>query len=89
MMENTIREIIEKQIPAGAIFDTHAVIEYLVQYHSDEYLSSFTGGGAAAYGGKIGQAINSFDGTLIDRAGDSWSANIRKNFSKDTCWKKR
>jgi hypothetical protein len=87
-MKDIIREIIS-QVPSGMIFDTHTVIEYCLQRDTDAYLASFTGGTTESYHGHIGKIIDSFAGTLIDRAGESWSMNIRKNFSKCTCWKKK
>jgi hypothetical protein len=86
-MENIINGIVA-QIPSGVVFDTHAVIEYLLQDNSDDYLSHYTGGSTAAYHGKIGQIIASFEGTLVTQIGKSWSMNIRKNFSECTCWRK-
>jgi hypothetical protein len=86
-MENVIKGIL-LQIPTGVIFDTHTIIEYLLQNNSDDYLLSFTGGSTQTYNGKIGQIIDSFDSTLVERVGVSWSMNIRKNFSECTCWKK-
>jgi hypothetical protein len=87
-MEAIIRELISK-IPSGVIFDTHTFIECLLQNDTDTYLSSFTSGTTETYHGHIGKLIDSFDGTFVDRAGKSWSMNIRKNFSECTCWKKK
>ncbi|WP_059369700.1 hypothetical protein [Treponema endosymbiont of Eucomonympha sp.] len=92
MLDTAIEEIIKK-IPCGAIFDSHAIIEYLLQNYSDVYLSSFIGGSTLAYNGIIGNKIESFcspaKGALLAKVGDSsWSMNIRKNFSTCACWKR-
>jgi hypothetical protein len=87
-MKNIINGIIA-QIPSGVVFDTHTIIEYLLQNNSDDYLSHYAGGSTEAYHGMIiGHIIASFEGTLINRVGKSWSMNIRKNFSECTCWRK-
>jgi len=88
-----MKEIIESvigHIPSGTIFDTHAIIEYLLQNDTDAYLSNFTGNSAETYHGYIGQIIAKIeDEGLVSRIGESWSLNIRKNFSECTCWKKK
>jgi hypothetical protein len=71
------------------VFDTHTVIEYLLQRYSDVYLSSFSHGTTAGYNGHIGEIVDSFAGNLISQQiGKSWSMNIRKNFSDCACWRK-
>ena len=88
-----MKEIIESiigRIPAGMIFDTHTIIEYLLQNDSDAYLQNCEGRTTTSYHGYIGQVISGIaDGGLVEQIGDSWSLNIHKTFSKCACWKKR
>ncbi|MCR4422615.1 MAG: hypothetical protein GYA61_08305 [Spirochaetales bacterium] len=86
-MEEVIKSIIES-IPSGYVFDTHAIIEYLLQNNSDIYLSSYNGNSTELYHGDIGRLIAEFENTIIERVGDSWSLNIHKRFSKCACWRK-
>lgn len=89
-----MKELIRKQIMGiteGLIFDTHVVVDSLIQSNTDEYLSNYTGGTTELYHGKIGQVIAGFetgDDKLVERVGESWSKNIRDKFSKCTCWKR-
>ena len=86
-IKETIQEII-KDISKETIFDIHAIIEYLMQYHSDVYLSSYQSGWTTEdYHREISKVVSSFEGTIA-REGRSWSLNIRKNFSENNCWRK-
>jgi len=88
-MKETIESIIDKILP-GMIFDTHAIIEYLLQNDSDSYLQNCNGKTTELYHAYIGQVIADIaEGGLIERIGDSWSLNIHKTFSKCSCWKKQ
>lgn len=40
-MKKAIQTIIQEQITKGCVFDAHTIIEYLIQYQSDIYLSSY------------------------------------------------
>ena len=92
---NDIMEEILNTIPQGCFFDSHTIISKLIEEYSDDYLyfsnnfiaeSNFT----LAVHGQIGQVINQFDGTLVEKQEDrSWSKNIHNNYSPCTCWKKR
>jgi membrane-bound ClpP family serine protease len=88
-----MKEIIESiigRIPSGMIFDTHAIIEYLLQNNSDEYLQNCNGKTTESYHGHIGQVISKIaDEGLVSRIGESWSLNIHKTFSDCACWKKQ
>ena len=48
-MRELIQDIILLQIPQGCIFDAHSIIEYLIQNHSDIYLSSYQSGTTELY----------------------------------------
>lgn len=89
-MKDLIERIIIAEIPAGAIFDAHAVIEILKQKYTDSYLSFHSNGETTEhFHSKISKAINSFDGRLISRIpADSLSKNIRDNFTTNACWRK-
>ncbi|GHV79058.1 hypothetical protein AGMMS49944_08490 [Spirochaetia bacterium] len=88
-MKTVIQGIISK-IEAGVIFDAHTIIEKLIQEHSDVYLSSYSNNKSTElYNSQISKIIDSFDGSLITRMpGESWSKNIRDNFSNCAYWKK-
>jgi hypothetical protein len=92
-MEEAIKAILAK-IPKGAMFDTHAVIECLIQEHSDTYLDFYKKGeGTNKHHQNIALILCDFvKAGLIERIGDDdtkiWSMNIRKNITLCTCWKK-
>jgi len=87
-MKEIIESIIEG-IPHGMIFDTHTIIEYLLQKDSDAYLQNCDGRTTTSYHGYIGQVINDIaEEGLVRRVGDSWSLNIHKRFSECACWQK-
>jgi hypothetical protein len=91
--ERKMKEIIKSiigRIPTGMMFDTHAVIEYLLQNNSDAYLQNYNGKTTELYHIYIGQVVADIakEG-LIENIGKSWSLNIHKNFSECACWKKQ
>jgi len=91
-MKEIIKSIIIEQIPSGMIFDTHAIIEYLLQKHSDIYLENYEGKTSTElYHSYISQVISAIakEEKIIERIiGDSWSLTIHKTFGKCACWKK-
>ena len=86
----TVIQGILSEIKTGLIFDAHTIIAKLIKEHSDVYLSSYGNNKSTAlYNSQISQIIDSFDGSLITRMpGESWSKNIRDNFSNCAYWKK-
>jgi hypothetical protein len=89
-MKDTIRSIIKTEIPEGAIFDAHSIIEYIIHYHSDIYLSSRKNGwDTKYYHSYISKTIADFEGDMVKKAGKIWSLNIHKEFSPNECWKKQ
>ena len=89
-MENTIQTIIKSKIPKGHIFDAHTIIEHLIQYDSDTYLSYYQNNWKTEdFHREISKLIATFEGGLIDRQGTSWSLNIHKKFSPNLCWLKK
>lgn len=89
-MKETIEEIIGN-IPSGMIFDTHTIIEYLLQNDSDVYLDSYRGQtDTKKYHSYISQVISDIEKEgLVKRIGDSWSLTIHKTFGKCACWQKK
>jgi hypothetical protein len=96
-MKEAMRAAVEsiiKKIPKRAMFDTHAVIECLIQEHSDEYLDFYKKGeGTNKHHQNIALILSDFvEAGLIERIGDDntkiWSMNIRKNLTPCVCWKK-
>ncbi|MDR0289379.1 MAG: hypothetical protein LBI06_00400 [Treponema sp.] len=88
-MKKIIESII-RRIPSGMIFDSHAIIEYILQNDSDAYLQNFNGKTTELYHAYIGQIISEFvREELVENIGKSWSLNIHKTFSECTCWRKR
>jgi len=87
--EPIIESIIER-IPNGMIFDTHTIIEYLLQNDSDVYLQNYNGKTTELYHADIGKTVSGIAKKgLIQPIGDSWSLNIHKKFSECYCWKKQ
>jgi len=88
-MKEIIKSIIDS-IPSGMIFDTHTIIEYLLQKDSDVYLNNYNGKTSTElYHSYISQVIADIEkGGLVERIGDSWSLTIHKTFGKCACWKK-
>jgi hypothetical protein len=90
-MEKAIKAILAK-IPKGAMFDTHTVIECLIQKYSDEYLDFYKaggGGGTEKHHLNIGLILSDFvEAGLIERLGEARSMNIHKNLTACACWKK-
>jgi len=86
-MKNAIQSIIQEQVSKGGVFDAHSIIEFLIQNHSDIYLSSYKNGWTTEfYHGYISKEIASFEDTIIERVGQSWSLNVHKKFSTNVCW---
>lgn len=87
-MKNLIQFIIQREVVRGCVFDAHSIIEYLLLNHSDDYLSSYRTGNTEYYHSEISKIIATFEGSIIERIGESWSRNIHNNFTKNICWKK-
>jgi hypothetical protein len=88
-MKKIIASIIDR-IPSGKIFDTHTIIEYLLQNDSDAYLHHYNGKSTELYHADIGKCIYDIaDDGLVTPKGSSWSINIHKTFSECACWQKK
>jgi len=88
-MKETIKSIIGR-IPPNTIFDSHTIIDYLLQNESDTYLQNCNGKTTELYHAFIGQIISDIsEECLVENIGKSWSQNIHKTFSICTCWKKK
>jgi len=88
-----MKEVIESiigNIPSGMIFDTHVIIEYLLQENSDVYLKNYNGASTELYHGYISQVVSVIEKEgQVKRIGDSWSLTIHKTFGKCACWQKK
>lgn len=87
-MKKKIQSIIRDEISKGCIFDTHSIIEYMIQNFSDDYLSSYRTGSTEYYHSEISKTIAAFEGSILERVGKCWSRNIHKNFTENVCWRK-
>lgn len=86
-MKSIIQTIIQRDIPKGSIFDAHTIIEFLIQNHSDIYLSTHQNNWTTEfYHSEISKTIATFEGSIIKRQGESWSRNIHNKFSQNVCW---
>jgi hypothetical protein len=84
-----IQSIIRHKIPKKCVFDAHSLIEYLIQHHSDIYLSLHKNSWTTKfYHSEISRTIDDLRGDLIKKIGESWSLNIHKKFTENSCWKK-
>jgi hypothetical protein len=86
-MKSTIQTIIQSVIPKECVFDAHTIINYLIQYHNDIYLSSNNKDWTTAYyHSEISKKIATFEDSLLKRQGESWSKNINHKYSENKCW---
>lgn len=87
-MRSVIQSIIQ-QIKTNYIFDAHTIIAFLIQNNCDLYLTSFGDNTSTElYHSEISKMIASFEDSLITRIGNSWSKNVKDNFSTCVCWRK-
>gem|GEM_PF-3186625 len=88
-MKEIILTIIQKAMPDSCLFDAHAVIDYLIKYHREAYESGRSVGETDAhYHSVISKEIATFEGTLLERMGDSWSKHVNGEFCLNKCWLK-
>jgi len=89
-MKDKIKAIIKK-IPKGSIFDTHTIIEYLIQNSSNTYLKKFDGNSTELHHAKISRVISSIarEAGVKKLKDKSWSRTIHKTFGKCACWQKK
>ena len=89
-MKATIETIIRNEIRPGCIFDAHTIINYLIQNHSDVYLTEHQNNWRTEYyHSVISKMIDEFSSSLIERLDDSWSRNIHMNYTENACWRKK
>ena len=92
-MQNAILEILEK-IPKGMAFDSHYIINQLINFYSDKYLNfasrwAESNEKTLSVHVQIGKAIASFEPDTISRLDYmSWSENSHGNSSECTAWVK-
>lgn len=87
-MEDAIRKF-TKTVKKGQYFDTHTVIQYLIQKHTDLYLNSVCRTTVQSYHGYIGQFIKETFATELEHVGTSRSKNIKDGFSECALWRKK
>ena len=92
MLKNTIEAII-REIPKGLFFDSHAVIQLLIEKHTVEYLQAYQQQATVeSFHSNLAKEIDAFtqpaNGQLIERMGDAYSKNIHDEYSRCACWKK-
>lgn len=70
-------------------FDTHTIINRLIKEHHDDYLKGFAGyTSTELYHAAIGKIISTFNDKLVIRIGDSYSENVKGQYSPAACWKR-
>lgn len=86
-MKEIIQNVIQKAIPKNCVFDTHAIINFLIKNHNDVYLSNYKQGWTTAYyHSEISKLIATFEDEQLNRIGESWSQHINGEFSQNKCW---
>ncbi|HNQ77038.1 MAG TPA: hypothetical protein PKJ37_12120 [Acidobacteriota bacterium] len=88
-LDEAIREIVESTITSGLFFDSHTVIQLLIERYSDVYHSSFSGDNTNGYHGLIANRIVLLEDDLIDRRGLSFSKTIHGTYDSCACWVRR
>jgi hypothetical protein len=84
-MDDLIRRLLDL-IPVNHVFDTHTIIEMMLQQYPDEYLKNAGPySSVELYHGYISKAIKKAGVKDCARA---YSKNIKDNFSTCECWKK-
>lgn len=91
-MENAIRQFIQDEVQKHQYFDSHTVIEYLIQNYTDLYLQGAGGNQLArTYHGQIAQKISILEQVgIVKKVGDkaSVSKNITDKFTTCALWQK-
>jgi len=87
-METIIDEIL-RDIPNGAIFDSHTIIEIIISNYSDDYLRYYKHSSTELYHGYIAQLVAKHEISILERTGQSWSKNLHGKYSICTSWKKK
>lgn len=92
-IKNAVKKIIDDVEP-GKNFDSHAVIEAVMNKYSNAYTVFMRGhrsslGSIAARHGQISKMIAEYDGTIVDRVGDTKSQTIYGNPGSCALWKKK
>ena len=89
-LDNQISSFISK-VPHNCLFDAHAVIFYLLENYPDDYLGFHSSAERLnAFHGRLSQSIDKLvSENAIERVSEnSYSKNIKGNFSENACWKK-
>ena len=92
-MQALVEQIL-RSIPVGRVFDSHFIIQRVIESGSDTYIrfaSQYSGGQEPTLTShqQIGHVINSFSGTLVQRMpADSWSQSIHGSPSPCALWRR-
>ena len=95
MSINSAIENVLLGIETGHVFDSHYVINELIENHSDEYIrfmSQYKDSEQPTLTGHqmIGHEIKRFDGNIVERMDyQSWSKNIHGTHGGCALWKKK
>jgi hypothetical protein len=88
-LDNCIQTIITS-IPAGRFFDTHMVIQALIQQYADDYIQAAASFSTLiSFHGHIGKSIRKLEGTLVEDMGIAHSKNVKDGFTECECWKRK
>jgi hypothetical protein len=87
-LDSSIQAIVTA-VPHGKFFDTHMVIQALIQQYADDYIqaqaSSLTLISLHSY---IGKTVGKLRGILVTDIGPVSSKNVKDGFSECECWKR-
>jgi hypothetical protein len=76
-------------VPHGKFFDTHMVIQALIQQYADDYIQAAASFSTLiSFHGHIGKAVGKLKGILVEDMGTAWSKNVKDGFSECECWKR-
>lgn len=92
-MKTAIRSFIDNEVKTGQYFDSHTVIEYLIQNHANLYLQGAGGKNTVeTYHGRIAKIIDNLldnnNNKIANNIGIAISKNIKDKFSECHLWQK-
>ncbi len=88
MLQDLIIEFLSRSEFKGRIIDAHTVIDYLIRFHTDEYLAFHNGNKqTSSFHSRISKEIADLEGRLLERVKEeSISKDIRGNYVPCACW---
>jgi hypothetical protein len=89
-LNDAVEKVLKEKINKDYVFDSHAVIAYLLKNDSDAYLKFCKAETTESSHSQIAKIISGFEGSgMIEKVSDkSWSKNIHDQFTPCACWKK-